>query len=110
MSIRRPGSGLVEFDVGASRARELADPQHDRMERDTAFLDAIRTHRAEPLPGKAVFIEATLAGEFTSFGWRSLVADLELYKVSTDHLGLLQSPAVREVAALIQRSINEAGC
>ena len=109
--IRKLLACLSWNDGNARREHKWPAPKNSAAEScqttvDRAFLDVIRSYQAEPLSCGAVFVEAELAGEFTSFGWKSLVPELELQKVRSDHLGLLTSPAVCEVAAWVQQRID----
>jgi thioesterase domain-containing protein/acyl carrier protein len=73
---------------------------------DAYYLDAIRGYSAAPYPRKAIFVEASLAGEYTSYGWRRLLPEGRFFSIPTDHLGLLKPPATRKLAGLIKRQLD----
>ena len=80
--------------------------QSCRSKQELVLLAAIRAYSVEPLACSGIFVEAELAGDFTSLGWGSLVQELDVQRVHTDHNGLVRLPYVREVAALIMREIK----
>ena len=83
-----------------------ADARSNSSNRDDGFLSAIGNYPAKPYSGKALFIEALLAGEYTSFGWSGLVSELDLQVIQADHLGLLRDPAVKIVAETLMRAMD----
>ena len=94
------GRRTTETMAGEFRAKPLDDG------RDRNYLDAIRNYRAVPYPGNAIFVEARLAAEYTSYGWSSLLPSAKFCSLDTDHLGLLKPPATRKLAALIKQELD----
>jgi amino acid adenylation domain-containing protein len=70
------------------------------------YMRAIACHDALPYRGPAVFVEAVEERNFTAFGWRKLVGQLEVHRLATSHLGLLQEPAVERVADILRRTLS----
>ncbi len=99
-----PGTASTPDDASTG-----GDDDETIADRSTGYLAAMRHYRAAPYDGLALFIEATDAGDDTSWGWNRLANRLRIHRVSATHLGLLQTPAVDEVAQLIGSTLDAAG-
>jgi thioesterase domain-containing protein len=93
--IQAPASALSE--------EALADSV---SERNHGYLAAMRRYHARPYAGKAVFVEASLDGEHTPYGWPALVEQLEVHALPADHLGVLQGEMARRLAAILQQRLG----
>ena len=77
-------------------------------EREHGYLATMRAYEAQPYDGEALFFEATIDDEATSFGWRQLIRELVILRLPGNHISVLQPPLVETLAAVIQSRLAPA--
>jgi amino acid adenylation domain-containing protein len=91
-------AGAAAADPTEAEARRLA------FTRETAYKAATARYRTRPYSGKALLVRAQDKSFFESdiadstYGWGSLVAELEVCDVPGDHIGILSEPHVAQLA------------
>ena len=101
-AFRRPFSLQKHTEPSAEPIRGGTKSAKD----DTHYLDAIRSYSADPFVGDVIFVEATLAGEYTSYGWSDLAPRAKIFSIDADHLGVLKPPAAKQLSALLKRQLD----
>ena len=85
-----------------SGAPSLAEARDDR------YLAAMRSYAASPYEGPAIYVQAIDAAEYNpGYGWDALVAQLHIYRIPGDHLGILSPPNVDQLAAKLRLHLEK---